>query len=94
VESSDVVKELHDRLSWPTSSYAREQGRNEIRWRPGKKLVWRLIIFHVRTWGLSEAMVHCIEESTCDIVGTFRRPGNSAPLAPPSLRPCPWRSSI
>jgi len=28
----------------------------------------------------------CIEESTCDIVGTFRRPGNCA-FAPPTLRP-------
>ena len=25
--------------------------------------------------------MHCIEESTCDIVGAFRRPGNCAPFA-------------
>jgi len=30
---------------------------------------------------------HCIEESTCDMCGTFRQPhSDSAP--PPSLRPC------
>jgi len=28
------------------------QGRNEIKWRPGKKQVW---FSHVRTWDLSEA---------------------------------------
>jgi len=56
-----------------------------------KKQVWRP---HVRTWGLSEANV-LYWKSTCDIVGTFRRPrqsfsasivircrGNSAPLPP------------
>jgi len=45
--------------------------------------------------------IYCIEENTCDIAGTFRcpppslgapiaiwRPGNCAPLAPLSLRPC------
>jgi len=37
--------------------------------------------------------MYCTEESTCDIVGTFRllpvipRPGHCSPL-PPSLRPC------
>ena len=29
----------------------------------------------------------CIEKSTCDIVGTFRRPGNCAPFAPPRYAP-------
>ena len=29
--------------------------------------------------------MYCIEESTCDVVKTFRRPGNCAPC-PPSLR--------
>jgi len=38
--------------------------------------------------------MYCIEESTCDIVGTFRRPrshsapGKLCPPCPPSLRPC------
>jgi len=45
--------------------------------------------------------MHCIEKSTCDVVGTFRRlpqafgalivtrrPGNFVLLPPPSLRPC------
>jgi len=36
--------------------------------------------------------MYCIQESNCDIVGTFRRPSrsDSAPgeLCPPSL--CPW----
>jgi len=32
--------------------FAIVQGRNEVRWRPARKPVWRP---HVRTWGLSEA---------------------------------------
>jgi len=36
---------------------------------------------HVRTYGLSEQM-YSIEESTRDIVGTFRRPGRCAPCPP------------
>jgi len=31
--------------------------------------------------------MYCIEDSTCDIVGTFRRPGNCAPLSPPRYAP-------
>ena len=31
--------------------------------------------------------IYCIEESTCDIVGTFRRPSKCVPLVL-SLRPC------
>ena len=49
----------------------------------GKKQVGRP---HVRTCGLSEANA-LYWQSTCDIVGTFRRPGNWAPFAPPLLRP-------
>jgi len=30
--------------------------------------------------------MYCIEGSTCDIIETFRRPGNCVPF-PPSLRP-------
>jgi len=52
--------------SWEPLCY--DQGRNEVRWRPGQE-VWRT---HVRNWALSETNVlYC---STCDIVGTFRRP--------------------
>ena len=43
----------------------------------GMKLVCRP---YVRTWGLSEAM-YCIEEGTCDIVGTFFDPRSH--FAPP-----------
>ena len=53
----------------------------------GKKQVWRP---HIRTGGLSEANV--LHWSTCDIVRTFRRPGNCAP-SPPSLRPWLLRSA-
>jgi len=31
----------------------------------------------------------CFEESTCDIVGPFRRPGNCAHLIPPHYAPLP-----
>ena len=62
----------------------------------GKKQVWRP---HVRAWGLCKQM-YGVEGSTCDIVGTFRRPpqpfgapivarrpGNCSLLAQRSLRP-------
>ena len=52
-------------VTWPV------QGRNEVRWRLGKKQVWRP---RIQNWGLLEAYVLCIEESTCDIVAIFRRP--------------------
>jgi len=31
---------------------------------------------------LFRQQMYCIEENTCDIVGTFRRPGHCAPLFP------------
>jgi len=58
-------------------------GRNEVRWRPGKKQVWRP---YVRTWRFSEANVlywrkylwHCLDLSAPPAV--IRRPQNdSAP---------------
>jgi len=33
--------------------------------------------------GYFGSKMYCIEENTCDIVGTFRRPGNRAPLVTP-----------
>ena len=65
----------------------------------GKKQVWRP---HIRFWGLYRKQIHCIAESTCDIVGTFQGPPKSFGAAgsdsalgelcpcwpPPSLRPC------
>jgi len=48
----------------------RVQGRNEVRWRPGKKQVWRP---YFRT-EFFRKQTYCTEESTCEIVGSFRRP--------------------
>jgi len=42
-----------------------------------KKQVWRP---HIRVWGLSEA--NLLYWSTCDNVGTFRRPGHCALVTP------------
>jgi len=42
---------------------------------------------------LFRKQIHCIEETTCNISGTFRRPiltrrpGNCAPLSPPRYAP-------
>jgi len=46
------------------------QGRTEVRWRSGKQKVWRP---HVRTQ-VSRKQMYCIEQSTCDIVGTSGAP--------------------
>ena len=60
------------------------QGRNEVRWRPGKKQVWRP---HVQTWDHSDANLLHWRKYLWHF-GTFRRPavirwpGNCAPLAP------------
>jgi len=66
-------------------------GRNEVRWRPGQEAGLSPLCSKLRSSGSK----YCIEESTCDIVGTFRRlhshstppvvirrPGNCSPLAP------------
>ena len=57
------------------------QGLNEVRRRPGQA---SRLAPHIRIWGLSEEM-YCIEESICDIVGTFRCPHSD--LAPRELCP-------
>jgi len=58
-------------------------GRTEVRWRPGQAEP-----------ELFQKQIYCIEEITCDVVGTFRRPPqwigarSIVPPLPPSLRPC------
>jgi len=44
------------------------QGRNEVRWRPGQEARSATPCSKLRSFRSK-----CIEESTCDIVGTFRR---------------------
>jgi len=66
-------------------------GRNQVRWRPGQEACLVLPCSNLRYFGSKCT----IEESTCDIVGTFRRPtqssgapivirrpGNCTPFAP------------
>jgi len=63
------------------------QGRYEMLWRLGHEAILAPLCSH-RTWGLSEANVCCIEESTCNIVGTF--PNHQQPFGAPrsvSARP-------
>ena len=50
------------------------QGRNEVRWRPGQEA--SLAPPCSILWSFWKQM-YCIEESTCDIVATFRRPPQS-----------------
>jgi len=45
------------------------QERNEVRWRPRQEQVWRLILEPE----VFRKEMYCDEESTCDIIGTFRR---------------------
>jgi len=47
------------------------QWRNEVRWRPRQEVTLAPPMFEP---GVFRKQMHCIEESTCDIVGTFRRP--------------------
>ena len=80
------------------------QGRKEVIWSPGQKTSlappWSKFGAPMVESEFFRRQIYCIEESTCDIVGTFRRlqqwfsapkgnwrPKNCAPL-PPSLRPC------
>jgi len=80
------------------------QGRNEVRWRPGEKTnsapPWSKFDAPIVKSEFFRRQIYCFEESTCDIVGTFRclqqwfsapivnwRPGNCASLAHPSLHP-------
>jgi len=55
-----------------------QQGRNEARWRRGQEASL------APRWGFPKLM-YCIEESTCDIVGTLGSRG-IVPFCPPSLR--------
>jgi len=63
------------------------QGRKEVRWLPGQEESLAPPCSNLRAFA-SEAKL-LFEESTCDIVGTFRRPlmirrpGNCAPLVTP-----------
>ena len=67
------------------------QERNEVRWRPGQETSFAT---HVRTESLSEANV-LLKKVLATLLGLYgvpiviRHPENSAPLAPPSLRPYP-----
>ena len=65
------------------------QGRNEVRWRPGQETSLAPPCSNLRSFGSKSA----VEESTCDIVRTFRRPRSDSAthndLAPGDLRsPC------
>jgi len=64
------------------------QTRNEVKWRRGKKQVWRP---RVRTWGLSEAnLLHWKKYVwLCGAPRSDLAPGDLSPLSP-SLRP--WLS--
>ena len=69
------------------------QGRNENRWRRGKS-TFGAPVFEPDVF---RKQMRCIEENTCDIVGTFRRspavirrPGNCFPLATPLTTPEFW----
>ena len=84
------------------------QGRNKVRWRPGQKTnsapPWSKFTAPMVKSEFFRRQIYRIEESTCDIVGTFRRLPQSfgAPaviqrphselvlgeLCPPSLHPC------
>jgi len=47
------------------------QGRNEVRRRPGQEASLAPPMFEPEVF---RKQMNCMEESTCDIVGTFRRP--------------------
>jgi len=62
---------------------ARGQGRNEVRWRLGQEA----ILAPPCSKQVFRKQMYCIEESTCDIVGTFWHPRSHS--APGELRsPC------
>jgi len=62
-------------------------GANEFRWRPGKETSLAPPMFEPEVF---RKQMYCIEESTCNIVGTFRRPRSDS--APGELCPaCPLR---
>jgi len=65
-------------------------GRNKVRWRPGQATSLAPPCSNLSSFGSKCA----VEESTCDIVGTFRHPRNHSatgqfrPPCPSSLRLC------
>jgi len=79
------------------------QGRSKVSWRPEQKTKspppWSKFGVPTVKSEFFRGQIYCIEESTCDIVGTFRRlqqlfsarivnwrPGNCAPLVTPLAR--------
>jgi len=46
-------------------------GRSEVRWRPGARSRFGAPMVKPEVF---RKQIYCDEESTCDIVGTFRRP--------------------
>jgi len=79
---------LSDYLLTYMPKCALDQERNEVTWRPGQEAGLAPPVVEPEVF---RKQIYCDEESTCDIVGTFRRPRSvSAPgeLCPPSLRPC------
>ena len=66
-------------LAHSSKNYCK-QARNEVKWPTGQQQVWRP---HVRTWRLLKAdVLYCIEEGSCNIVGTFRCPGSWVSVVP------------
>jgi len=62
------------------------QGLNEVRWRPGQETSSAPPCSSLKSFGTKCAVV----ESTCDIVGTFRRTRSDS--APPAVVWCPGNS--
>ena len=63
------------------------QGHNEVRWRPGQEASLAPPTFEPEVF---RKQMHCVDKSSCDIIGIFRRPRSD--LASGELRPpCPPR---
>jgi len=60
------------------------QGRNEVRWRKFGAPMFEPEVFRKQ--------IHCIAESTCDIVGTFRRFPQS--FGASIVIPHPWNCAL
>jgi len=85
------TKQLVQWLSWflrhnGSNGMGRDQGQNEVRWRPGQEASLAPPWSNLRSFGTGSKCT-AIKKCTCDIVGTFRRPivirlpGNWYPLA-------------
>jgi len=55
------------------------QGPNEVRWHLVQEASLAPPMFKTGLMG-ANCIFYCMEESTCDIVGIFRCPGNCVPL--------------